>query len=175
MKASVELFSSFPLSALTRALAFTCFYLVALDPALAQDIPRLPDGRPDFNGIWQVINEANWDLEPHIARHSVMMREGPINPVPAAETLEAGAVLSVPGSMGVIVGGGKIPYNEQARRVKESNAANWVTRDPEVKCYMPGVPRATYMPHPFQIVQSEKDFYISVSYTHLTLPTKRIV
>ena len=127
MKASVELFSSFPLSALTRVLAFTCFYLVALDPALAQDIPRLPDGRPDFNGIWQVINEANWDLEPHIARHSVMMREGPINPVPAAETLEAGAVLSVPGSMGVIVGGGKIPYNEQARRVKESNAANWVT------------------------------------------------
>ena len=160
MKASVELFSSFPLSALTRVLAFTCFYLVALYPALAQDIPRLPDGRPDFNGIWQVINEANWDLEPHIARHSVMMREGPINPVPAAETLEAGAVLSVPGSMGVIVGGGQIPYNEQARRVKESNAANWITRDPEVKCYMPGVPRATYMPHPFQIVQSEKDFYI---------------
>ena len=76
MKASVELFSSFPLSALTRVLAFTCFYLVALGPALAQDIPRLPDGRPNFNGIWQVINEANWDLEPHIARHSVMMREG---------------------------------------------------------------------------------------------------
>ena len=72
--------------------------------------------------------------------------------------------MSVPGSMGVIVGGGKIPYNEQARRVKESNAANWVTRDPEVKCYMPGVPRATYMPHPFQIVQSEKDFYISYQF-----------
>ena len=41
MKVSVELFSSFPLSALTRNLAFTCVYLVALDPALAQDIPRL--------------------------------------------------------------------------------------------------------------------------------------
>ena len=79
MKASVELFSSFPLTALTRVLAFTCFFLVALVAALAQDIPRLPDGRPDFNRVWQVINEANWDLEPHITRHSVMMREGPIN------------------------------------------------------------------------------------------------
>jgi len=164
MKASVELFSSPPLAAFTKVLAITCACLVAPISVLAQDIPRLPDGRPDFNGIWQVINEANWDLEPHIARHSVMMREGPINSLPAAETLEAGAVLSVPGSMGVIVGGGKIPYNEQARRVKESNAASWITRDPEVKCYMPGVPRATYMPHPFQIVQSEKDFYIAYQF-----------
>ena len=164
MKASVELFSSSPLAAFTKVLAITCACFVAPISVLAQDIPRLPDGRPDFNGIWQVINEANWDLEPHIARHSVMMREGPINSVPAAETMEAGAVLSVPGSMGVIVGGGKIPYNEQARRVKESNAASWITRDPEVKCYMPGVPRATYMPHPFQIVQSEKDFYIAYQF-----------
>ena len=61
----------------------------------AQDIPRLPNGLPDFNGVWQVMNEANWDLEPHIARHSVMMREGPVNTVPAAETLAAGAALSV--------------------------------------------------------------------------------
>jgi len=164
MKASVELFSSSPFAPFTKSLAITCACLLAPVWVLAQDIPRLPDGRPDFNGIWQVMNEANWDLEPHIARHSVMMREGPINPVPAAETLEAGAVLSVPGSMGVIVGGGKIPYNEQARRVKESNADNWITRDPEVKCYMPGVPRATYMPHPFQIVQSEKDFYIAYQF-----------
>jgi len=112
-------------------------------PLSAQEIPRLSKGLPDFNGVWQVLNEANWDLEPHIARHSVMMREGPVNAVPAAETLAAGAVLSVPGSMGVIEGGGRIPYNEQASRVKEDNAANWITRDPEVKCYMPGVPRAT--------------------------------
>ena len=106
MKASVELFGSSPLAALTRVLTISCACLMAPVSALAQDIPRLPDGRPDFNGIWQVMNEANWDLEPHIARHSVMMRDGPINSLPAAETLEAGAVLSVPGSMGVIVGGG---------------------------------------------------------------------
>ena len=117
--------------------------LLAL-PALAQEnnIPRLPDGRPDLNGIWQVLNEANWDLEPHIAPHSVQMREGPVNPVPAAATLRAGAVLSVPGSMGVIEGGGRIPYTDEARALKEQNAARWIDRDPEVKCYMPGVPRA---------------------------------
>ena len=131
---------------------------------MAQEIPRLENGLPDFNGVWQVINEANWDLEAHIARHSVMMREGPVNPVPAAETLRAGAVLSVPGSMGVIVGGGPIPYNEQARRVKEANAADWINRDPEVKCYMPGVPRATYMPHPFQIIQNENDIFIAYQF-----------
>ena len=106
MKASVDLSGSFPLAALIKILGIICTCLMVPVLALAQDIPRLPDGRPDFNGIWQVMNEANWDLEPHIARHSVMMREGPINPVPAAETLEAGAVLSVPGSMGVIIGGG---------------------------------------------------------------------
>jgi hypothetical protein len=66
--------------------------------------------------------------------------------------------------MGVIVGGGEIPYNEQARRVKEDNAANWVTRDPEVKCFMPGVPRATYLPHPFQVIQSENDFFIAYQF-----------
>jgi len=132
--------------------------------ALAQEIPRLANGRPDLNGIWQVMNEANWDLEPHIARHSVQMREGPVNPLPASATMRAGAVLSVPGSMGVIVGGGRIPYTPEARAVKEQNAANWIERDPEVKCYMPGVPRATYMPHPFQIIQNANDVFIAYQF-----------
>ena len=145
--------------------SFLAFIITSISlTALAQEIPRLPDGRPDLNGIWQVMNEANWDLEPHIARHSVQMREGPVNPVPSIPTLRAGAVLSVPGSMGVIVGGGKIPYTPEARAVKEQNAANWIERDPEVKCYMPGVPRATYMPHPFQIVQNENDIFIAYQF-----------
>lgn len=138
--------------------------LFTAGPLVAQEIPRLPDGLPDMNGIWQVINEAHWDLETHNARHSVQMREGPVNPVPAAPTLRAGAVLSVPGSMGVIVGGGRIPYTPEARARKEDNMANWIDRDPEIKCYMPGVPRATYMPYPFQIVQSENDFFIAYTF-----------
>ena len=75
MEASIELFCSSPIAAFTKILAIICACLMAPALALAQDIPRLPDGRPDFNGIWQVMNEANWDLEPHIARHSVMIRK----------------------------------------------------------------------------------------------------
>lgn len=138
--------------------------MLAAHSASAQEIPRLSDGRPDMNGIWQVLNEANYDLEPHVARHSMQMREGPVNPVPAVPTLRLGAVGAVPGSLGVIVGGGKIPYTEDARTLKEENAANWIDRDPEVKCYMPGVPRATYIPMPFQVIQSEKDVFIAYQF-----------
>ena len=138
--------------------------VLAVRPASAQDIPRLSDGKPDLNGIWQVLNEANYDLEPHIARHSLQMREGPVNPIPSIPTLRMGAVGAVPGSLGVIVGGGKIPYTPEARALKEDNLANWVDRDPEVKCNMPGVPRATYMPMPFQIIQSENDVFIAYQF-----------
>ena len=137
---------------------------VTTHPAAAQDVPRLSDGRPDMNGIWQVLNEANYDLEPHMARHSLQLREGPVGPVPSIHTLRMGAVGAVPGSLGVIVGGGKIPYTPAARVLKEENAANWVDRDPEVKCYMPGVPRATYIPMPFQIIQSETDVFIAYQF-----------
>ncbi len=138
--------------------------VLAVRPSSAQDIPRLSDGKPDLNGIWQVLNEANYDLEPHIARHSLQMREGPVNPIPSIPTLRMGAVGAVPGSLGVIVGGGKIPYTPEARALKEDNLANWVDRDPEVKCNMPGVPRATYMPMPFQIIQSENDVFIAYQF-----------
>ena len=137
---------------------------VTTHPAAAQDVPRLSDGRPDMNGIWQVLNEANYDLEPHMARHSLQLREGPVGPVASIPTLRMGAVGAVPGSLGVIVGGGKIPYTPAARALKEENAANWVDRDPEVKCYMPGVPRATYIPMPFQIIQSETDVFIAYQF-----------
>ncbi len=136
-------------------------------PAAAQaqdDIPRLSNGLPDMNGIWQVLSEANYDLEPHMARHSMQMRPGPVNPVPAIPMLRLGAVGAVPGSLGVIAGGGRIPYTPEARALKEENRANWIDRDPEVKCYMPGVPRATYIPMPLQIVQSENDFFIAYQF-----------
>jgi hypothetical protein len=138
--------------------------LAATAPLTAQEIPRLSNGRPDFSGIWQVLNEANYDLEPHVARHSLQMREGPEGPVPSITTLRMGAVGAVPGSMGVIVGGGKIPYTAEARALKEENMAHWSERDPEVKCFLPGVPRATYMPMPLQIVQSENDMFIAYQY-----------
>ena len=121
-------------------------FALALQQVAAQETPQLSDGRPDLNGIWQVLNEANYDLEPHMARHSLQLREGPVGPVPSIPTLRMGAVGAGPGSLGVIVGGGKIPYTAAARGLKEENAAHWIDRDPEVKCYLPGVPRATIGP-----------------------------
>ncbi len=139
--------------------------VLSVCPAWAQgfDPPRLANGRPDFNGIWQALNEANYDLEPHIARSAMEQREGPQGPVPSVGVLRLGAVGAVPGSLGV-VDGGQIPYTPEARALKDENRANWLERDPEVKCYMPGVPRANYIPHPFQIIQSETDVFVAYEY-----------
>ena len=126
--------------------------------------PRLSNGNPDLNGIWQALGSAHYDVEPHIARHAMALRDGPQGPLPAAQVLHLGAVGAVPGGMGIIVGGGKIPYTPEARAVKEENHANWLDRDPEIKCYMPGVPRATYMPFPFQIFQNEGNVFIAYEF-----------
>ena len=126
----------------------------------AGELPRLPGGRPNLNGIWQALNSAHYDLEPHMARAALQLREGPRGPPPDVPVLRLGAVGAVPGGMGVVEGG-TIPYTPEARALKEKNRANWVDRDPEVKCYMPGVPRATYMPFPFQIFQNEHSTFIA--------------
>jgi len=115
--------------------------------------PRAADGKPDLNGIWQALNEANYDLEGHVARPAMALQKGPYGPVPAAPVLALGAVGAVPPSLGVVEGG-EIPYKHEALATKKKNQEDWINRDPEIKCYLPGVPRATYMPYPFQIVQS---------------------
>jgi len=109
-------------------------------PPQAYRAPRTPDGAPDVSGIWQSNNTANWDLEAHAAR------KGPV--------FALGAAFSVPPGLGVVTGDGVIPYLPDALAKKNANGESWTTLDPEVKCYMPGIPRATYMPYPFQIVQA---------------------
>jgi hypothetical protein len=94
--------------------------------------------RTDLSGIWQAANTAHWDLEPHAAE---------AGPVP-----QLGALLAVPPGPGVVVGG-SIPYLPAALDRRRQNRAQRWTADPEIKCFMPGVPRANYMPYPFQIVQ----------------------
>jgi hypothetical protein len=121
--------------------------------------PRV-DGKPDLNGIWQSMNEANYDLEGHNARAALALRPGPYGPVPAASVLAFGAVGAVPPSLGVVEGG-EIPYKPEALAKKKENQENWVTRDPEIKCYLPGVPRATYMPQPFEIFENAKQIMIT--------------
>ena len=106
----------------------------------AASVPRTASGHPDFNGIWQALNNAHWDIEAHGAA--------------PGHVRELGALAAVPPGLGV-VDGGTIPYQPEALERKEENFANRLTLDPVVTCYLPGVPRATYMPFPFQIVQSE--------------------
>ena len=134
-------------------LALAAIPLAAQNPAYRA--PRV-DGKPDLNGIWQAMNEANYDLEGHSARPAMALRPGPYGPVPAAPVLALGAVGAVPPSIGVVEGG-EIPYKPEALAKKKENQEHWLERDPEIKCYMPGVPRATYMPHPFQIVQGSNN------------------
>jgi len=125
--------------------------------------PRTADGKPDLNGVWQVMNRANFNLEPHAAQAAMQMREGPVNPVPAAEVVALGAVGAVPAGLGVVQGD-TIPYQDWALEQRKDNRSNWLDRDPEIKCYLPGIPRATYMPFPFQIFHNEDALVFSYEY-----------
>jgi hypothetical protein len=145
---------------LLLAALFSAFTLYAQTPYRA---PRTPDGKPDLNGIWQVLNEANYDLELHNARPALAVRSGPYGPVPAAQVLALGAVGAVPPGMGVVEGG-EIPYRPEMQAQRKENQKNWLTADPEIKCDLPGVPRATYMPYPFQILQSASAIFIAYEY-----------
>lgn len=125
--------------------------------------PRGPGGKPDLNGTWQAFSRANDGLEAHAARAAYALREGPHGPLPAKEVLAFGAVGAVPAGLGVVVGG-KIPYQEWARAKQQENQAAWLERDPEIKCYQPGIPRATYLPYPFQIFHNERALFFAYEY-----------
>jgi hypothetical protein len=109
-------------------------------------------GKPNLNGIWQVMNTANWNLEPHDAS------QAPVAPE------KLGAIGAIPAGLGVIAEG-KIPYLPAALEQRETNRKSAPLTDPEAACYLPGIPRATYMDHPFQIVQAQ-DGDILMSYEY---------
>jgi hypothetical protein len=132
-------------------------------PGGATAIPRTASGKPDLNGLWQALNTANYDIQAHTARPALAMRPGPVVPIPAKEVIALGAVGSVPAGVGVVVGD-ELPYLPEALAQKKKNQEGWLTLDPEIKCYLPGVPRATYMPFPFQIFQSDSAFFIAYEY-----------
>src|SRR5712664_332983 len=124
------------------AAVITALWLVVIPSAgqaQAYEAPRTADGKPNLNGIWQTLNTANWDIQGHAAR--------------AGQVVALGAAGAVPAGLGVVEGD-EIPYLPAAAAKKKENFANRLTADPEIKCYLPGVPRATYMPYPFQIVQT---------------------
>jgi hypothetical protein len=119
--------------------------------AQERERPERIGGKPNLNGIWQAMNTANWNLEGHSAEA-------------LGEFWQLGAIAAIPAGQSVVVGG-EIPYLPDALAKRDENRAGWPASDPEAKCYMPGIPRATYMPYPFQIVQGEGDV-ILFSYTY---------
>jgi hypothetical protein len=98
-------------------------------------------GKPNLNGIWQVMNTANWDLRAHETQ------EAPIAPE------KLGAIGAVPPGLSVVEGG-VIPYLPAGKEQHDKNLKAGPSADPEAACYLPGIPRATYIDHPFQIVQA---------------------
>ena len=153
---------------LVTSIGMVCLLIQAVYVQTSEsDIPRLEDGRPDLNGIWQALNSANYDIERHLARPAMELRDGPHGPLPSVALLALGAVGAVPAGMGV-VDGGTIPYTPEALTLKQENRANWLERDPEIKCYLPGVPRATYMPFPFQIFHNSNAIFIAYEYAGAT-------
>jgi hypothetical protein len=120
---------------------------LAATSAFAQTSAR--DARPNLSGIWQALNTANWDLEAHAAE-------------PGPAPLLGALVAVAPGPSFVV--GGAIPYLPAALDQRRENRANRWTADPEIKCYMPGVPRANYLPYPFQIVQGTDAIMITYEF-----------
>ncbi|MBZ5634967.1 MAG: hypothetical protein LAO55_17740 [Acidobacteriia bacterium] len=116
----------------------------------AYKAPKAADGHPDLGGIWQYMGTANWDLQDHPAEPGPMWQTGAIGAVPAGQS--------------VVEGGGEIPYLPAAAAKKKQNFENRRTLDPEAKCYLPGIPRANYMPYPFQIVQSPRGILFVYEY-----------
>ena len=102
------------------------------------DISVGPNGKPDLNGVWQVMNRANYNLEAHSASAAMQLVEGPVVPLPHPDILALGTVGSVPAGLSVVEGG-KIPYKKSALKIRNKNKADWLNRDPEIKCYLPGV------------------------------------
>src|ERR1700681_84342 len=116
-------------------------------------VPRRADGKPDFSGIWQALNGAHWNLLTHAPR-PIVGQPGVYKDVPvlAAPVVALGAIGWVPPDVGVVEGD-EIPYQPWAAKRQQENFENWLDRDPEIACYLPGVPRAMYMPYKFQIIQ----------------------
>ena len=106
-------------------------------------MPRASDGHPDLSGIWQVLNTAAWDIQDHSAAKGVPAGQG-------------------------VVAGNAIPYQPWAAAKKRENYEHRATADPEARCFLPGVPRLTYEPFPFQIVQTSSLVSLLYEYVHGT-------
>jgi hypothetical protein len=103
--------------------------------------PRTAAGHPDLQGVWQALNSAAWNLEDHSGQ------------------------LGIPPGLSVVEGG-DIPYKPEALAQRKKNFEQRATADPVAQCRLPGVPRATYLPFPFQIIQNADSVIIAHEYVN---------
>jgi hypothetical protein len=130
------------ISRATISIAFLCLPMAVFSQtASTPQIPRTADGKPDLSGFWQVIGSADWNIQDHSAEKGI------------------------PAGQGIVVGN-EIPYQPWAAAKKKENYQKRATDDPEVKSYVPGVPRVTYTPFPFQIVQTPNEIAVLYEYVH---------
>jgi len=117
----------------------------------AYTAPRTEDGKPDLQGIWEVRNTANGDLQDHGGSYGILPGVG-------------------------VVEGGPIPYKESALAQKKENFDNREQADPLNKCFLAGMPRTMYLPSPFQILQTPEAVIIVSEYvdTWRWIPTVNI-
>jgi hypothetical protein len=108
------------------------------------------NGHPNLNGVWQAVNTAYWNLE-----------GGPMQALP--DQWKLGALFAVPPGPSVVEGG-TIPYLPEMLERRNQNRAGWPANDPETKCFRGGIPRTTYLPYPFQIVQGDGDIMFVYEY-----------
>ena len=134
------------------AVVVTCVASVAVvTPSAAQMAnPARIAGKPNLNGIWQAMSTAYWNIEDHSATG-------------LDQFWQLGAIAAIPAGQSVVEGG-TIPYLPAALAKRNENRAGWPKSDPEAKCYMPGIPRATYMPFPFRIVQGDGDLLFAYEF-----------
>ena len=107
--------------------------------AANKPIPRTADGKPDLSGVWQGGGVSLYG-EPGLSKAPAA--PPPVNPPPKREPL---------------------PYQSWAEtKTKTFTAAD----DPTLRCLLPGVPRITSMPMPFEIVETPKEVVITYESFH---------
>jgi hypothetical protein len=127
----------------------TLYAITAVGQTGAQRPARTANGKPNLTGLWQAMSTADWDIQDHASHAGPFYQLGAIGAEPPGQS---------------IVEGNEIPYLPEALATKKKNYASRYQEDPVIKCYMPGVPRAAYVPFPFQIIQSQKDILIAYEF-----------
>src|ERR1044071_9620941 len=106
--------------------------------------PRTADGKPDLQGIWQVMNTASYNVEPHSPQFGIRAGTG---------------VITDPAD-------GMSPFLPAAPAKPKQNFEARAAADQLNQCYLPGIPRLVYLPYPFELVQTPNYILLASEFGH---------